>query len=74
MRLNYYPTADPLSAEEAAADNVTPLGDMALHHHSDAGAMTLLLQDDVGGLQVLVGERWLDVDPIPGALVVTSAT
>lgn len=70
VRLNYYPTADPLSEEEVAADDVTPLGDMALHHHSDAGAMTLLLQDDVGGLQVLVGERWLDVEPIPGALVV----
>lgn len=70
VRLNYYPTSDPLTADEAAAENVTPLGDMALHHHSDAGAMTLLLQDQVGGLQVLVGETWVDVEPVPGALVV----
>ena len=41
-RLNYYPLDDPL--EPAAAATVTPLGDMALHHHSDAGALTILLQ------------------------------
>jgi len=70
VRLNYYPTSDPLTEEEAAADDVTPLGDMALHHHTDAGAMTLLLQDQVGGLQVLVDETWIDVEPIPGAIVV----
>jgi isopenicillin N synthase-like dioxygenase len=70
VRLNYYPTADPLTEEEAAADDVTPLGDMALHHHTDAGAMTLLLQDQVGGLQVLVGDTWIDVEPIPGAIVI----
>ena len=70
VRLNYYPTSDPLTADEAAAADVTPLGDMALHHHSDAGAMTLLLQDQVGGLQVLVGDTWIDVEPIPGAIVV----
>ena len=43
---------------------------MALHHHSDAGALTILWQDDVGGLQVQVGERWVEVTPIHGALVV----
>ncbi len=67
-RLNYYPLDDPLDPGSAAA--VTPLGDMALHHHSDAGALTILLQDDVGGLQVQVGERWVEVTPIHGALVV----
>lgn len=68
VRLNYYPLTDPLSPDESAA--TTPLGDMALHHHTDAGALTILLQDDVGGLQVLVGEQWLDVTPTPGALVI----
>ncbi len=67
-RLNYYPLDDPLDPGSAAT--VTPLGDMALHHHSDAGALTILLQDDVGGLQVQVGARWLDVTPRAGALVV----
>jgi isopenicillin N synthase-like dioxygenase len=30
----------------------------------------VLLQDGVGGLQVLHESRWVDVEPIPGALIV----
>ena len=67
-RLNYYPLDDPL--ELASAATVTALGDMALHQHSDAGALTRLLQDDVGGLQVRTDDGWLDVTPVAGALVV----
>ncbi len=70
VRLNYYPLSDPLSAAEAS--DVTPLGDMALHHHSDAGALTLLLQDEVGGLQVRHRKVWIDVQPIHRALVVNT--
>jgi isopenicillin N synthase-like dioxygenase len=70
VRLNHYPVGDLLSDAEAAT--VTPLGDMALHHHSDAGALTILLQDQVGGLQVEHQGAWLDVEPIPGALVVNT--
>ena len=70
-RLNYYPLHDPL--EPAAAATVTPLGDMALHHHSDAGGLTILLQDDVGGLQVGTDEGWIDVTPLDRALVVNVA-
>ncbi|OAY83023.1 1-aminocyclopropane-1-carboxylate oxidase [Ananas comosus] len=32
--------------------------------------LTVLLQDEIGGLQVLHQGRWVDVSPIPGALVV----
>ena len=67
-RLNHYPLDDLLEPETAAI--LTPLGDVALHHHSDAGALTVLLQDDVGGLQVETGAGWVDVIPIDGALVV----
>ncbi len=70
IRLNHYPLDELLSADEAAA--VTALGDMALHHHTDAGAFTLLLQDDVGGLQVHHDTEWLDVQPVEGALVVNT--
>ncbi len=70
LRMNHYPLHDLLTAEEAAA--VTGLGDMALHHHSDAGALTLLLQDDIGGLQVEHDGQWIDVTPLPGALVVNT--
>lgn len=70
VRLNHYPLVDVLTAGEAA--EVTALGDQALHHHSDAGALTVLLQDDVGGLQVEHEGRWIDVTPIEGALVVNT--
>jgi isopenicillin N synthase-like dioxygenase len=40
-------------------------------HHTDSGFLTVLLQDAVGGLQVLHGNRrWVDVEPIPGAFIV----
>ncbi len=67
-RLNYYPREDPLDA--AAAHAAPALGSQALHHHTDAGALTILLQNRVGGLQVCARGRWVDVEPIPGALVV----
>jgi isopenicillin N synthase-like dioxygenase len=38
----------------------------------DAGALTLLLQDDVGGLQVAHGGTWIDVEPLAGAIVVNT--
>ncbi|XP_073158368.1 1-aminocyclopropane-1-carboxylate oxidase homolog 1-like isoform X1 [Henckelia pumila] len=38
--------------------------------HSDYGFMTVLLQDDVGGLQAQHQGQWVDVPPTPGALVV----
>lgn len=69
MRLNYYPTSDPLSKTEQA--EVNKLGNMALHHHTDPGTVTLLVQDQTGGLQALSkADGWIDVPPIEGTIVV----
>ncbi|KAM2783259.1 hypothetical protein COP1_012764 [Malus domestica] len=37
--------------------------------HADSDFLTILLQDHIGGLQVH-HNRWIDVPPVPGALVV----
>ncbi|KAG9441510.1 hypothetical protein H6P81_017364 [Aristolochia fimbriata] len=41
--------------------------------HTDGCFITLLLQDETGGLQVLQDGHWLDVPPLPRALVVNIA-
>ncbi|HWU87161.1 MAG TPA: 2OG-Fe(II) oxygenase family protein [Kofleriaceae bacterium] len=64
LRLNYYPVDDPLAGE------VGDRADLGIHHHTDAGALTLLLQDDVSGLQVYRDGLWHDVRPLAGAFVI----
>lgn len=46
---------------------------LGLQSHSDIGAITLLIQDDVGGLQVLKDGEWLIVQPLSDAIVVILA-
>jgi isopenicillin N synthase-like dioxygenase len=72
VRLNHYPVQDPLSdLSEQERSEVNALGDMALHHHTDPGLITLLLQDQTGGLQALSTENgWIDVPPKKGAVIV----
>ncbi|MEO1999508.1 MAG: 2-oxoglutarate and iron-dependent oxygenase domain-containing protein [Planctomycetaceae bacterium] len=37
--------------------------------HTDYGILTILRQDETGGLQVRSGTEWIDARPIPGTLV-----
>ncbi|KAK4419743.1 1-aminocyclopropane-1-carboxylate oxidase10 [Sesamum alatum] len=37
--------------------------------HSDASFITLLMQDSVGGLQILHNNQWVDVPPVPGSFI-----
>lgn len=43
---------------------------LGANKHSDPDFITILLQDPIGGLQVLCQNQWIDVPPVPGALVV----
>jgi isopenicillin N synthase-like dioxygenase len=38
--------------------------------HADYAFLSVLLQDHIGGLQVLHQDKWVDVPPVPGSLVV----
>ncbi|KAL5173750.1 Deacetoxyvindoline 4-hydroxylase [Glycine soja] len=42
---------------------------MGTRSHTDPDFITILFQDHVGGLKVLVQNYWIDMPPIPGALV-----
>jgi len=43
---------------------------MGTTKHSDVSFLTVLLQDHIGGLQVLHQDKWINVPPVPEALVV----
>ncbi|KAL3695854.1 hypothetical protein R1sor_009930 [Riccia sorocarpa] len=43
---------------------------LAMGPHSDPNLLTLLRQDAVGGLQVKRAGKWVDVTPVPGALII----
>ena len=43
---------------------------VGLAYHTDAGVLTVVQQDHVGGLQVKYDGEWMDVKPVPGALVI----
>ena len=44
---------------------------MRCGEHSDYGTITLLFQDNLGGLEVKgVGGNWISADPIDGAIIV----
>lgn len=43
---------------------------MGTTKHSDPDFLTILLQDDIGGLQIFHQNHWIDVPPVHGALVV----
>lgn len=43
---------------------------LGLQSHSDMGALTLLIQDDVGGLQVFKNGEWITVQPLRDGILV----
>jgi isopenicillin N synthase-like dioxygenase len=57
FRVFHYPPSPPDAA------------DWGVGEHTDYGLLTLLLQDDNGGLQVRTPAGWIDAPPIPGTFV-----
>jgi isopenicillin N synthase-like dioxygenase len=57
FRIFHYPPSPPRT------------DDWGVGEHTDYGLLTLLAQDDSGGLQIAAPEGWIDAPPIPGALV-----
>ncbi|WJX16754.1 hypothetical protein P8452_06744 [Trifolium repens] len=43
---------------------------VGLNSHADPGALTVVLQDHIGGLQVRTQHGWVNVKPLDGALVI----
>ena len=68
VRLNYYPACPAPSAPSGISTPVD--GFLGVNHHTDAGALTVLLQDDVAGLEVFRDGRWHLVEARRDALVV----
>lgn len=60
LRLIHYPPAPPVRPEDL----------FGIHPHTDYGFLTILAQDDVGGLQVQrVDGTWIDAPYIPGTFI-----
>ena len=76
LRLNHYPVRSAIDFA-IAADSGTPL--LGISRHTDAGVLTVLLQDDVSSLQVYSGSKqdaddgvWVPVSPVDGALTINT--
>ena len=68
LRLNYYPVCDDPAEPSSVA---TPgSGHLGINHHTDAGALTVLLQDEQPGLQVFRDDAWHTIEPRSDAFVI----
>ncbi|KNA08616.1 hypothetical protein SOVF_161020 [Spinacia oleracea] len=45
---------------------------IGINQHADNDIVTLLLQDEIGGLQVLHDNQWHDIPHIPGAVIINT--
>jgi isopenicillin N synthase-like dioxygenase len=59
FRIFHYPPVPADSGEDV----------WSVAEHTDYGVLTILKQDDCGGLQVKSGSHWIDAPPVPGSFV-----
>lgn len=58
FRIFHYPPLGPGEADR-----------WSVGEHTDYGLLTILRQDDVGGLEVKLPTGWIDAPPLPGSLI-----
>ncbi len=56
LRFNHYPVCDQPASPEG--DGAASEGYLGINPHTDAGALTLLLQDDQAGLEIFRDQHW----------------
>lgn len=65
-------TADPFTLFRIfhyPAASTAPADHWGVGEHTDYGLLTILKQDDLGGLQIRSHGRWLEVPPLPNTFV-----
>lgn len=81
LRLNHYPVQMQQTFEPGReGELIIPENQLGVGRHTDAGGLTVLLQDEQGGLQVYSGTKeingdgfWAPVDPVKGGLTINVA-
>lgn len=66
LRFNYYPSQSHVDS----SNNKTRQAGLGVHPHTDAGALTVLAQDDVPGLQVKKDDTWHTVIPAKNSFII----
>lgn len=67
-KLIRYP-AGPIEPSGADGDTAADADPLGVGLHQDSGLITFILQNDVGGLQVLVDDELIDAEPVIGTYV-----
>jgi len=77
LRLNFYPIVENEDIEVSTSGNQILEEKLGVSRHTDAGALTILMQDMNSALEVYSGSKqdfndgeWVPVDPIPRALTI----
>ncbi|MEP4485598.1 MAG: 2OG-Fe(II) oxygenase family protein [Halioglobus sp.] len=68
LRLNFYP---PCANPTSDSSGFLPVdGELGISHHTDAGAVTILIQDGMPGLQIYHNGHWVDAKSERGTVLV----
>ncbi|MDD9959868.1 MAG: hypothetical protein OXU66_13155 [Gammaproteobacteria bacterium] len=74
LRFNYYPSVSERRAEpgDSLESNASQFAfdELGIHPHTDAGALTVLAQDEVPGLQVNKDDTWHIVIPAKDGFII----